>query len=74
MFLEHYEVAYFRVHKVYYFRGTEDLFTEFIQKWAAVKEKAGREGNNGLRFISKQMQIMKTNTIVTNFAAVVLKN
>ena len=66
MFLEHYEVAYFRVHKVYYFRGTEDLFTEFIQKWAAVKEKAGREGNNGLRFISKQMQNSTYGKFATN--------
>lgn len=45
-----------------------------------IREEVLKNANNKKKFlrfwkiISKQMQITKTNTIVTNFAAVALKN
>lgn len=66
LFKENYETAYFKVQKVYYFRASGQLFTEYIHKWSKVKQEAGKQGNGGLRFIAKQIQNSTYGKFATN--------
>lgn len=55
LFMDHYEVFDIEIRKVYYFRGSDRIFAEYIDYWGGVKEQAAREGNAGLKTIAKGM-------------------
>jgi hypothetical protein len=48
---EHYDIEVHEVHGAYYFTGAEGLFTEYIDKWSAVKANS----KGGKRLIAKLM-------------------
>lgn len=56
LFFEHYNVSDIEWFSGYKFRASTDLFKEYIDKWFDLKIKAEKDGNLGLRLISKLMQ------------------
>lgn len=55
LFLEQYEVYNLQYIDGYKFRQSEGLFTDYINKWYKIKEKATREKNKPMRQIAKLM-------------------
>ena len=53
MLMEQYDVHDIRHIRGYKFRGSTELFRDYVEKWTEVKTKATLEGNKGLRQISK---------------------
>lgn len=55
LFFEHYHVYNITYKGGYMFKSSTKLFTDWVDKWAAVKIKADKEKNKGLRTIAKLM-------------------
>lgn len=55
LFFEHYNVYNIEYHSGWKFKSTVGLFTEYIDKWTAVKIDAGRTGNKAMRTLAKLM-------------------
>lgn len=53
LFFEHYDVYNPEYMSGWKFKGTTGLFKDYIEKWYGEKVKADKEGNKGMRFISK---------------------
>ena len=53
MFFNHYDVYFLEYHSGYKFRGMKGIFTSYIDKWTAVKIKATKEKNKGMRTLAK---------------------
>lgn len=53
LFFENYHVYNPEYTSGWKFKGTTGLFKEYIEKWYDEKVKADKEGNKGMRFISK---------------------
>lgn len=53
LFFEHYDVYNPEYMSGWKFKGTTGLFKDYIEKWYGEKVKAEKEGNKGMRFISK---------------------
>lgn len=53
LFFENYDVYNPEYMSGWKFKGTTGLFKEYIEKWYGEKVKADKEGNKGMRFISK---------------------
>lgn len=56
LMFEQYEVSNITWIDYYSFRGSRQLFADFVDKWADEKTKASKEGNKGRRQIAKDMQ------------------
>lgn len=50
---EQYDVWDIRYIRGYKFKGSTELFKEYVSKWTEVKIAAGKEGNQGMRTIAK---------------------
>ncbi len=55
LFKDHYEIPYIEYVDGYMFKSTNNLFTDYINKWNETKEKATKEKNEGMRTIAKLM-------------------
>ena len=55
LFFKHYDVYNIEYHSGWKFKSTIGLFTEYIDKWTAVKIDAGRTGNKAMRTLAKLM-------------------
>ena len=55
LFLEHYHVYNPEWHSGWKFKSTMGLFTEYIDKWTRVKIESTKNGNKGMRTLSKLM-------------------
>lgn len=55
LFFEHYNVYNLEYHSGWKFKSTVGLFTEYIDKWTAVKIESGRTGNKAMRTLAKLM-------------------
>ena len=55
IFLEHYEVYNIEYHSGWKFKSTVGLFTEYIDKWTAVKIESTLNGNKAMRTLAKLM-------------------
>lgn len=55
IFLEHYEVFNMEYHSGWKFKSTTGLFTDYIDKWTAVKIESGKTGNKAMRTLAKLM-------------------
>lgn len=55
LFFEHYNVYNVEYHSGWKFKSTTGLFTEYIDKWTAVKIDAGKTGNKAMRTLAKLM-------------------
>lgn len=55
LFLEHYNVYNIEYHSGWKFKSTVGLFTEYIDKWTAVKIESGKTGNKAMRTLAKLM-------------------
>jgi len=55
LFFEHYDVFNIEYHAGWKFKSTVGLFTEYIDKWTAVKIDAGKTGNKAMRTLAKLM-------------------
>lgn len=55
VFLEHYEVFNVEWFSGWKFRSTTGMFTSYIDKWMEVKIESSRNGNKGMRTLSKLM-------------------
>lgn len=53
LFFENYDVYNPEFMSGWKFKGTTGLFKDYIEKWYGEKVKADKEGNKGMRFISK---------------------
>ena len=53
LFLEHYDPKNIEYFSGWKFRGTTGLFDEYIDKWINIKEESTKNGNAGMRLISK---------------------
>lgn len=53
LFLKHYEVFNLQYVSGYMFKASTKLFSQWVEKWTAVKIKASRDGNKGKRQIAK---------------------
>lgn len=53
LFFEHYNVYNPVYHSGWMFKASVGMFDKYIDKWTANKIKATKEGNKGMRFISK---------------------
>ena len=53
LFFEHYNVYNPVYHSGWMFKSSVGMFDKYIDKWTANKIKATKEGNKGMRFISK---------------------
>jgi hypothetical protein len=56
LLFEHYDVYNIQYQGGYKFRGSTQLFNEFVDNWMKVKEQATIDKNNGMRTISKLFQ------------------
>ena len=52
---EHYAVKHVVWHGGFMFKGSTNLFTEYVDKWIAIKNQATIDGNKGMRQIAKLM-------------------
>ena len=55
MFLSHYDTEFLEYESGYKFKGMHGIFNEYIDFWTDRKIKATKEGNKGMRTISKLM-------------------
>lgn len=55
MFLNHYDTEFLEYECGYKFKGMHGIFNEYIDFWTERKIKATKEGNKGMRTISKLM-------------------
>ena len=55
LFLEHYNVYELKYINGWKFKGMHGIFNEYIDKWTERKIKATKEGNKGMRTLSKLM-------------------
>ena len=55
LFFEHYNVYNIEYHNGWKFKSTMGLFTEYIDKWTAVKIESTRNGNKAMRTLAKLM-------------------
>lgn len=55
LFLEHYDVHYLIYISGWKFKGMHGIFNEYIDKWTARKIEATKQGNKGMRTLSKLM-------------------
>lgn len=55
LFLEHYNVYNLEYFCGWKFKSSDTLFKSYIDKWTAIKERASKDGNEGLRTIAKLM-------------------
>lgn len=55
LFFEHYHVYNPVFHSGWKFKSTVGLFTEYIDKWTAVKIESGKTGNKAMRTLAKLM-------------------
>lgn len=55
LFFEHYEVYNIEYLSGWKFKGTNNLFREYIDKWTKVKIDASKSGNLGMRTLAKLM-------------------
>lgn len=55
LFLDHYNVYNVSWISGYKFMQSKNMFTEYIDKWYAIKAQATKDGNKGLRQIAKDM-------------------
>ncbi len=55
LFFEHYEVYNPVYHSGWKFKSTVGLFTEYIDKWTAVKIESTKNGNKAMRTLAKLM-------------------
>lgn len=55
LFLEHYNVYNLVYHSGWKFKSTVGLFTEYIDKWSAVKIESKKNGNKGMYTLAKLM-------------------
>lgn len=55
LFLDHYNVYNVSWISGYKFMQSKNMFKEYIDKWYAIKAKATKDGNKGLRQIAKDM-------------------
>ena len=55
LFFEHYNVYNIEYHSGWKFKSTVGLFTEYIDKWTAVKIESTRNGNKAMRTLAKLM-------------------
>lgn len=55
LLLENYDIWDVEYHGGYMFMGSFDMFSDYIDKWYAVKEKSDKEGNKALKYTAKLM-------------------
>ena len=55
MFLNHYDVHYLKYISGWKFKGMHGIFNEYIDKWTERKIEATKQGNKGMRTLSKLM-------------------
>lgn len=55
LFFEHYDVYNIEFHSGWKFKSTVGLFTEYIDKWTAVKIESTKNGNKAMRSLAKLM-------------------
>lgn len=55
LFFKHYDVYCIEYMGGYMFKGSNNLFKSYIDKWTDIKINAGKLGNSGLRTIAKLM-------------------
>lgn len=55
LFLEHYDTNGLIYVRGYKFKASTELFAEYVDHWNEEKIKAGKEGNKGMRTLSKLM-------------------
>lgn len=55
LFFEHYEVYNIQYHSGWKFKSTIGLFSEYIDKWTAVKIESTKNGNKAMRTLAKLM-------------------
>jgi hypothetical protein len=55
LFREHYHIYNIEYHSGWKFKSTIGLFTDYIDKWTAVKIDAGKTGNKAMRTLAKLM-------------------
>lgn len=53
LFFEHYDVYNVKYHSGWMFKASTGMFDKYIDKWIANKIQATKDGNKGLRYISK---------------------
>ena len=53
LFFEHYDVFNVTYHSGWMFKASSGMFDKYVDKWMENKIKATKEGNKGLRYISK---------------------
>lgn len=53
LFFKHYNVFNLNYHSGWMFKASVGMFDKYIDKWIENKNKATKEGNKGLRYISK---------------------
>ena len=54
LFLQQYDVYNLTFHSGWKFKASSGMFDTYIDKWTEAKIKASKEGNAGMRFISKR--------------------
>ena len=54
LFLQQYDVYNMTYHSGWKFKASSGMFDTYIDKWTEAKIKASKEGNAGMRFISKR--------------------
>lgn len=55
LFMNHYNVTDFQAFRGWKFQASSSLFTEYVDYWYDVKEKAAKEGNGSMKQIAKIM-------------------
>jgi hypothetical protein len=55
LFFEHYDVYNIEYHSGWKFKSTTGLFTEYIDKWTAIKVQSKIEGNKAMYLLAKLM-------------------
>ena len=65
LFKEQYDISYIKYESGWKFKGMHGMFSKYIDKWIAVKIKATKEKNGGMRTLSKLM----LNAIYGKFSA-----
>lgn len=55
LFFEHYNVYNVEFYSGWKFKSTVGLFTDYIDKWTAVKIESGKNGNKAMRTLAKLM-------------------
>lgn len=53
MLFEQYDVHDIRYIRGYKFKGSRNLFSDYVEKWNAIKKQASLDGNSGMRTLAK---------------------